>query len=249
MMMIRKMVLCTCLFVSLLSCQEGKDIDAFNQEINASIQDYLLLHQENVVVRIVGEISKKNGGTIQCLNCNNNELEYFNSKKFISSFMKFFGNAKEDEKYRFSLRVNSVSNTYGFQLFKSDRNHDFQKEKMVFNCNGSYIIHLDKIEKPMPEIKEESYAEGHYSTFTFLNHELLVAFCGGMTTLPILSDSNFVVLNMSKIENVSRSGFNKLNGKYWREDQYSNTLSFFYANVSSQDTASFNDVLNKIGEQ
>jgi len=249
MMMIRKMVLCTCLFVSLFSCKEGKDIDAFNKEINASIQDYLVLRQEDVVVRIIGEISKQNGGTIQCLNCVNNELEYFNSKKFISSFMKYFGNAKEDEKYRFSLRVDSVSNTYGFQLFKSDMNHDFQKEKMVFNCNGSYVIHLDKIEKPMPEIKEESYAEGHYSTFTFLNHEFLGAFCGGMTTLPILSDSNYVILNMSKNKNVSRSGFNKLNGKYWRENQCSNTLSFFYANVSSQDTASFNDVLNKIGEQ
>jgi len=169
------MVLCTCLFVSLFSCKEGKDIDAFNKEINASIQDYLVLRQEDVVVRIIGEISKQNGGTIQCLNCVNNELEYFNSKKFISSFMKYFGNAKEDEKYRFSLRVDSVSNTYGFQLFKSDMNHDFQKEKMVFNCNGSYVIHLDKIEKPMPEIKEESYAEGHYSTFTFLNHEFFNA--------------------------------------------------------------------------
>lgn len=95
----------------LLSCKKTS-IDSFNLILTESFEDYLVLNNEDIVLHLFIEISTNREDFIRCINCTKDELRYIDKKKLKSLFFKHIELNKENQVYRYSLRIDGISNNH-----------------------------------------------------------------------------------------------------------------------------------------
>ncbi len=79
------------------------------------------------------------------------------------------------------------------------------------------------------QLSEWRYTEGYFKTFTYSDSSIITIHCGSSIKIPILNDKALKII--SKTEK-SRKGIDKINGKYWREDNFG-VANIYYKYVSN----------------
>jgi hypothetical protein len=94
-------------------------LNLFNIQFVDSVENYLLLGQEDLILNIYIVINPLSYDFITCLNCKENELKYLNIEKIKKKY--FTINNKTDFKsstkeFKFLLQINSIENLYDCKL-------------------------------------------------------------------------------------------------------------------------------------
>ena len=94
-------------------------LNLFNIQFVDSVENYLLLGQEDLILNIYIVINPLSYDFITCLNCKENELKYLNIEKIKNIY--FTINNKTDFKsstkeFKFLLQINSIENLYDCKL-------------------------------------------------------------------------------------------------------------------------------------
>jgi hypothetical protein len=84
-----------------------------------SIENYLLLYQYDLILKIYLEINPLSYDFFNCLNCKDDELKYLNLELMKKTFFKSID--KTDctnlvKSYKYLIEVNSVENLYDCKL-------------------------------------------------------------------------------------------------------------------------------------
>ena len=116
-----------------------------------------------------------------------------------------------------------------------------------FNCRGnSFRISYPKSEEGVKS--NQSYHEGDFTTIIYSDSSFLLIHCGSMVNRPFFRGENLVLQDSSNVANrLSRAGYEKKTGLFWREDYYSDKkITIGYSNVKREDLKSFDSSLSSI---
>jgi len=113
-------IVVTSFFICRFSYAEKSDtLDLFNRQFVDSIENYVLLNQNDLILKLYIEINPFSNDFVSCLNCKENELEFLNIKQIKNSFFRLIDKSDCEslmKTRRYLIEINSIGNYYNCKL-------------------------------------------------------------------------------------------------------------------------------------
>lgn len=93
-------------------CPKTNKNDSFDRVLSDSLQKYLVLGQNDVIVQFLIEIKPYSNNFITCLRCSNNEIQFLEVESIKNDFYCYNKRIKKRSRYIYRLKINSVNGIY-----------------------------------------------------------------------------------------------------------------------------------------